>query len=77
MPTIRQIKLIRKKKFAIAIFDPKNEIFMIYIAFFNLNSGIHLFYKAQIALLKIDKALITILFEYINFANIFFLDLIM
>lgn len=46
-----KIELIRKKKFAVAIFDPNYKAFIIYILApnINLNSKVHLLKRAQIA----------------------------
>ena len=71
MLTIRQIKLIRKKKFIATPFNLKDEAFIIYIIFFSLNLSIYLLCIAQIALLKADEAYKAILFKYDYFANIF------
>lgn len=45
LPTIKQVELIRKKKFAIVIFDPDDKIFVIHIVFLT-SSDIYPFYKA-------------------------------
>lgn len=39
--TIKQVELIRKKKFATVAFDLKDEIFILYIAFINQDSDVH------------------------------------
>ena len=38
-PTIRQVELIEKKKFAIAAFDPEHEVFIIHIVAVSINLG--------------------------------------
>lgn len=70
----RQIELIEKNEVAIATFNLENKTFVVYIASLTI-SNVHSFYKAQIALLKANKAFITIFLEYSNFADIFSLEL--
>ena len=36
---MKQVKLIEKKKFTIAVFDPEYKTFIIYIAAFKIDSG--------------------------------------
>ena len=68
------VELIKKKKLAIIAYDIKNKAFVIYVAFINQNLDIYVFWKAQIALLKADKTLISVSPEYIDFADIFSKD---
>lgn len=51
------------------VLDLEKETFVVYIAFLNIKIIVYLTWKAQIALLIIEK--ITILEEYLDFANIF------
>lgn len=74
LSTTKQVELIKKKEFAAVAFDPNNETFVVYIVFL-VNSDIHLFCRAQIASLIQDETSKAVLAEYINFANIFCLDL--
>ncbi len=73
--TIRRVKLIGMKKFAITILNSDHKPFVVYIAAintsFNIGDKIHLLTKAQIAYLKVDEALIKIFSKYADFANIF------
>ena len=65
--------LIRKKEFAVAAFDLKYKAFIIDITAFSLNLDDKVYHskKAQIADLKVDKALIKVLSKYADFADIF------
>lgn len=68
------MKLIRKKNFAAAAFNPDDEIFVLDIAFFTnlkLDIEIHIFCQAEVVLLKTDATSITVLFDHANLANIF------
>ena len=71
--TIRQIGLIRKKKFAVAALDPEYKTFVVYVAALNINLGneVHLLKRAQIAHLKINKTFTQIFSKYTNFADVF------
>ena len=69
--TIKQIELIRKKKFIVVAFDLKNEAFVVHVIFINSDSNIYLFYRAQIAFLKANKTLISVSLKYADFANVF------
>lgn len=71
LPITRQIELIGKKKFAVVAFDLKNKIFVIHIVFFVSSKNVYPFCRAQIALLKIDRALTTVFPEYSNIADVF------
>lgn len=71
----KQIELIRKKKFAAAAFDLNDETFVVYVSS-HINTDVYLSCRTQIALLIQDNALITILFKYANFTNIFSLNLV-
>lgn len=69
------MKLIKKKEFISTTFNPEYKAFVIYIAIFksSSNSGnkIYSLKMAQIAYLKVDKALIEISNKYTNFTYIF------
>ena len=62
-----------KKEFAIAAFNSKYEIFVVYVAALRINLGnkMHPSKKAQIAHLKVDKVLFKMLSKYANFADVF------
>lgn len=53
--------------------NSKHKVFIVYIAALSVDSSdkIYLFKKAQIANLKVDKALIKVLSKYANFAYVF------
>lgn len=75
-PIIKQVQLIRKKKFTAFIFDLRNKTFIINVIFLNSpnkdqKKEMYLFYKVQIAALMINKAFTLISTEYFNFINIF------
>ena len=65
--------MIRKKKFAAKILNLKHETFMIYAVALNinLNNKIDSLKKAQIAHLKVDKALVKISSKYADFVDVF------
>ncbi len=66
-----------KKEFAVVAFNPKHKAFVIHIVIFSIDSdnNIHLSKKAQIAHLKIDKVFSKVSSKYIDFADIFSLNL--
>ena len=75
---IKYIKLVGKKEFAITTLELEHETFIVYVALFSfipLNTNIYLSCKLQIAGLIAKKVLIKIFAKYIEFANMFFLDL--
>ena len=76
-PTTKKVELIRKKEFAIVIFNPKYKVFVIYITTLSFNSGnkMNPSKKAQIVYLKVNKTLIEIFSKYIDFKDIFLLKL--
>ena len=67
-----QVELIDKKKIAKVALNKNIKVFVIHVSFLSLElkRKIYLSKKAQIALL-LDKK-VTILAEYLNFANVFF-----
>ncbi len=73
--TTRRVKLIGKKKFVVIALDPDHKAFVVYVAVLNISSNvgnkIYLSKKAQIAYLKIDKALKELTNKYVDFINIF------
>lgn len=68
--------MIKKKKYAVAAFDPKNKAFVVYIISIGQTSNVYSSCKTQIALLKVDEAATSILSKYINFPNLFFENLV-
>lgn len=78
--TIKQVKLVNKKKFTAIFFNPRHDIFVVYITFFDnpnndQNDDINLFYKAKISGFVANKISILIFVKYFNFVDIFFLKL--
>lgn len=74
--TIKPVKLIAKKEFIATTFDSKDKAFAVYIASISQDFDIHQFWGAQIALLKVDKALTSIPSKYANIADISSKDLV-
>lgn len=75
LSTIKQVELIKKKKFVVFAFDPNNKIFVVYIIFlisFYLN--VHLSCKALRALLIQDKTSTMTLSKDTYFIDRFYLD---
>lgn len=73
LPTTRQCKLVRKKKFAIATLNPNNRTFVVYILFLIIFDELHLFHMAKIAPLKVNEIFINVVLEYFSITDIFFL----
>ncbi len=73
LPTIRQVELIKKEKFATIAFDPEYEAFVVYVAALSIYSGdkIHPSTRAQIAHLKVDEAPTKVSSKYADFADVF------
>lgn len=69
--TIRRFEQARKKSFTVAAFDPKDNIFIIHIAFFANLNVIYLSHRVQIALLKRNKVSIIVLPKYTQISDIF------
>ena len=74
----RQVKLIRKKKFAAAAFNLEHKIFIVHIVILNIDSSDEIYpsKKAQIAHLKANEAFFKVLSKYADFADVFLLKLI-
>ncbi len=72
-PTSRQVELIEKKEFAVAVLDPKHEVLVVYVAALNVDLGDKIYpsKKAQIVRLKADKASTKVSRKYANFADVF------
>lgn len=60
---IKQVELIGYKVFVAVAIDPEDNIFIVYVVFFTIFNNIHSFHKAQIGLLQVDEALITVSLE--------------
>lgn len=76
---------MKKKKFAAEAFALEHETFIVYVISLNssiasfssilLDTNVHLFRRPQIVDLIAKKASTKVLNKYVNFADIFFLDL--
>lgn len=77
MPIIKKIEFINKKNYVIAELNADSKSFLVYIDALNTKiPHIYLSQIAEIRLLKINKASITILAKYINYINLFLPKLI-
>ena len=77
-----------KKEFIIAVLNPEYKTFIVYVASFSstlliaslnstpLNADVHLFRKPQISSLIIEETPTKVSNKYVNFMNIFFLNLV-
>lgn len=65
--------MIEKKEFAATALDPEYKVFIVYVAALSINSDdeVHPSRRALIAHLKADEALIKILSEYTELADVF------
>ena len=72
-PTIKQVKLIKKKEFAAVVLYLEYEIFVIYIAALSINLGDKMYSlkRAQIAHLKANEAPIKLPKKCANFVDVF------
>ena len=71
--TTRHVELVGKNEFAVAAFDLKHKTFVVHVA--SLHS-IPLDAKPQISGLIIEEAPTQVLAKYLDFADVFFLDLV-
>lgn len=73
LPTTKNVKLIKKKKFVVILLNLDHKVLEIYIIAFNISFDIKIYFlkRAQIAHLKINKAFIEMPNIYTNFKNIF------
>ena len=85
LPTTRYIELVGKKEFVAISLDLEYETYVVLIgsvsfiallSFFPLNANIHSSHRSQISGLIIKEALINISAKYLDFADVFFLDLV-
>ena len=83
-PTIRHVQLVDKKKFAAVVLDSESETFLVHIAslssvilpsVFLLELDVHPSRRPQISGLIAKKALTKVSVKYLNFTDIFSLDL--
>ena len=78
LPTTKQVKLVGKKEFAAAAFDPEQETFVVHIVSLenpSQKSNVHTFCRAQIAALVANEAPTLIPTEYSDFADVFSTEL--
>ena len=84
LSTTRYIKLVEKKEFVAIVLDPKYKTFVVYIVSLGsatspisipLNIDIHFFHKIQIAGLIVKEISRKISDKYMNFVDVFSLDL--
>lgn len=68
----RWVKFVGQKEFATAVFNPKNEVFIVYVALLEIRNILHLLQNGFIALLIVDKILMEVPREYIEYADLFF-----
>lgn len=74
--TTHRVKLVGKKEFATLALSPDNDTFVIHIASITSSDpAVNPSYSDQIASLKADEILITIPSKYIDFTDVFSLDL--
>ena len=79
LPTTRRVELVGKKEFAAATLDPEHETYVVYVA--SLSSiplaslNFHHFWEPQISGLIAKEAPTKVPTEYLDFADIFSLDL--
>lgn len=71
--TIRQVELIRQKKFTIVVLDPKHEVLVVHVAtlYIDPDDEVYPSQKVQIVHLKADKALIKVPSKYVDFIYVF------
>lgn len=73
------MKLINKKKFTITVLNQHIEIFMVNVTILLTTSTLilqdHPLYEIHVGLLVTDKAFVKVLSEYLNYADVFLLDL--
>ena len=80
------MELVEKKEFAATVLNPKYENYVVYVASLSFTPliaslgstplDIHPFWRLQISGLIAKKAFTKVLDEYVNFANVFFPDLV-
>ena len=72
------MKLINKKEFAAAALDADSEIFVVHVAALDIkgpNIAVHLFWAAQIRLLKANEAFTTVSTKYFDYTDVFLSEL--
>ena len=80
LPTTKRVELVGKKKFAAAVLDPEHETYIVHVA--SLYSTLfrsfddHPSREPQISGLIVEKAPTKVPAEYLDFADVFFPDLV-
>ena len=88
LPTAKHVKLVKKKEFVTVAHNLEYKTFIVYVVSLSsisliallgstpFNVDVHLSYRRQISGLIVEKAPTKILDTYVDFADIFFLDLV-
>ena len=80
LPTTRPVKLMGKKKFAVAALNPESETFVVHVASLSSNAlpsssplklDVHPFRRSQVSDFIAEEASTKLLNEYSDFANVF------
>ena len=83
-PTTSRVKLVGKKEFADAAFDPEHETYVVHVGLVRSNASpsssplelnVHPSCRPQVSDLIAEKALMKVPAEYLDFADVFFPDL--
>lgn len=75
MPNIKWVELVKKKEFVALILKREDKTFIVYmVSIPNFDLDIYYYRKVQFIFLLANKVAINILFKYINFMNVFFLE---
>ena len=78
LSTTKRVELVAKKEFATPALDLEHKTFVIEVTFFSFtpfDANVHLFRRPQISGLIVKKAPIKIFDKYVDFTNVFSLDL--
>lgn len=78
LPMTKTVELIDKTQFTAMTLNENFKKFVVYITTLSalLVIQVHLFYQAQLELLLADKALVKLLFKYLDYVDIFLFNLI-
>ena len=82
LPTTKYIKLVGKKEFAVVALDPKHETYVVHVGSVSSDAlpssslfDVYPFRRTQISSLIAEKASTKVLAKYLDFADVFSLDL--
>lgn len=70
------MELIGKKEYTALVLNPEDKTFIVYVASFANSDDVHPFRRISRAALRVNKTPTTVLSEFFNFADIFFLKLV-